>query len=270
MSREAIDTCRVRRNFSRQAEEYDRYARVQKRVADELVRLIAEGRSLSGPALDIGTGTGFAACSLARRLPDLPLVISDLAHGMTAHAAGRLPGALAVDADAEDLPFREESFGLVFSSSVFQWINDLERLFADAARILRPGGSFVFAMYGDGTLRELRSAHLRALEETGRAERSYMHTFPGEQQVRSALEGAGLSVDRLFSVDEVEHHADVASLLKSLKKIGAQNAASSRPSGLPSRRVMLRLIDLYTRNFGKNGFIPATYHVIYARAALEV
>ncbi len=267
MSREAIDTCRVRRNFSRQADEYDRYARVQKRVAEELVRLIGDGQNVSGTALDIGTGTGFAACSLARRLPELPLVISDLAHGMTAHAAERLPGALAVDADAENLPFRNESFGLVFSSSVFQWINDLERLFADAARILRPDGSFVFAMYGRGTLGELRTAHRQALEEAGRADRSHMHTFPDEEQVRSALRGAGLSVERLFSVDEVERHADVASLLKSLKKIGAQNAASSRPTGLPSRRVMLRLIDLYTRSFGKNGFIPATYHVIYARAA---
>ncbi|NIQ96959.1 MAG: methyltransferase domain-containing protein, partial [Desulfuromonadales bacterium] len=165
--------------------------------------------------------------------------------------------------------FRDKSFGLLFSSSVFQWLNDLESVFSDVSRILQPGGRFVFAMYGQGTLRELRAAHRQALEETGRADRFYMHTFPDEQQVGSALQGAGLKVERLFSVDEIERHADVASLLQGLKKIGAQNAASSRPSGLPPRRVMLRLIDVYTRTFGKNGFIPATYHVIYASARRE-
>lgn len=266
MSREFIDSSRVRRNFSRQAGEYDRYARVQKKVAEELIELIRTGGAVSGPALDIGTGTGFAAQNLSRLMPELPLVVSDIAHGMTAHAAGRLPKTLPVDADAQALPFRSNAFGLVFSSSVFQWINDLEGVFADAARILQPDGTFAFALYGRKTLQELRSVHRQALEEAGRAETSYMHTFPDEQQVRCALQGAGFTVDRLFSVDEIERHADVASLLQSLKKIGAKNAASSRPSGLPSRRIMLRLIDLYTRSFGQRGFIPATYHVIYVRA----
>ncbi|HKL49243.1 MAG TPA: methyltransferase domain-containing protein, partial [Desulfuromonadales bacterium] len=173
-----------------------------------------------------------------------------------------------VDADAQALPFRSNAFGLVFSSSVFQWINDLEGVFADAARILQPDGTFAFALYGRKTLRELRSAHRKALEEAGRSESFYMHTFPDEQQVRSALEGAGFQVEQLFSVDEMERHADVASLLQSLKKIGAKNAATSRPSGLPSRRIMLRLIDLYTSSYGEKDFIPATYHVIYVRARL--
>ena len=268
MSREAIDSLRVRRNFSRQAGEYDRYARVQKKVAGELIELIHKGDAVFGPALDIGTGTGFAARNLSRLMPELPLVVSDIAHGMTAHAAEALPKSFPVDADAQALPFRSNAFGLVFSSSVFQWINDLEGVFADAARILQPDGTFAFALYGRKTLRELRSAHRKALEEAGRSESFYMHTFPDEQQVRSALEGAGFQVEQLFSVDEMERHADVASLLQSLKKIGAKNAATSRPSGLPSRRIMLRLIDLYTSSYGEKDFIPATYHVIYVRARL--
>lgn len=269
MSREAIDSSRVRRNFSRQAAEYDRYARVQKKVAEELIGLIREGGGVSGPALEIGTGTGFAAQSLTRQMPDLPLVISDIAHGMTAHAAAGLPQTIAVDADAQALPFASGRFGLVFSSSVFQWINDLEGVFADAARTLRPDGTFAFALYGRRTLWELRSAHRQALEEAGRADSLYMHTFPDEHQIRSALQGAGFTVERLFSADEIERHPDVASLFQSLKKIGAKNAASRRPAGLPSRRITLRLIDLYTRTFGKSGDIPATYHVIYAQARLQ-
>ncbi|MDY6848143.1 MAG: methyltransferase domain-containing protein [Geoalkalibacter sp.] len=255
----------VRARFSSQAGDYDRFARVQKRVAARLAASI-EGRRLSGAALDVGTGTGELACSLRRTCPDQPLVLCDIAPGMTRYAASRIPGALAADADAQSLPFRDGVFGLVASASVYQWMNDLEAAFRESARILRSGGLFAFAFYGEGTLAELRKSHLTALREAGCGEKSYFQHFPSVADSREALLAAGLQIDDLWRETEVEWHADPGVLLRSLKRIGAQNAHVRRPRGLASRRVMLRMNEVYRREFGTEQGIPATYNVIFGLA----
>jgi len=262
----AIDIRRVRRNFSCHAEEYDRYALVQKRVAARLLRLLPAPLPPGASVLEIGTGTGAVARRLLAEHPQAALVVSDLAHGMTAHAAASLGGVLAADADAEALPFRSGRFELVLSASVFQWLNDLSAALREAARVLRPGGMLALAMYGDRTLWELREAHGMAVEESGGGHASHAHTFRDLDELGQALQAAGLRTLSLFSEDEREWHPDVAALLRSLKKIGAQNASTDRPSGLASRGTMRRMEAIYGQRFGQPSGIPATYHVLYALA----
>jgi SAM-dependent methyltransferase len=56
-------------------------------------------------------------------------------------------------ADAERLPFADESFDLVLGHAVLHHIPDLERAFAEFRRVLIPGGTILFAgepsRYGD-------------------------------------------------------------------------------------------------------------------------
>jgi malonyl-CoA O-methyltransferase len=263
MNRSSIDTRQVRRHFSSHAEEYDRYAVVQKKVVAELLELLRGCEKIGGPVLEVGCGTGTLSRQLADLLPGLPLTVSDIAHGMTRHAALTVPGVAAVDADAEDLPFRDAGFGLVLSSSVYQWVNDLPRAFAEGARVLVPGGRFAFALFGEGTLHELRESHRLALAEAGVSRPSHAQDFPSGKVVRSALVAAGFEEVSVSSAYEVERHPEVETLLRNLKRIGAQNAAGRRPHGLGSRRVMQRMIKLYGDRFGAGGDIPATYEVIY-------
>ena len=55
--------------------------------------------------------------------------------------------------EAEQLPFADESFDLVFGHAVLHHIPDLERAFAEFRRVLRPGGTLAFcgepSRYGD-------------------------------------------------------------------------------------------------------------------------
>ena len=48
-------------------------------------------------------------------------------------------------ADAERLPFADESFDLVFGHAVLHHIPDLPRAFEEFERVLRPGGTVLFA-----------------------------------------------------------------------------------------------------------------------------
>ncbi len=261
-----VDTRQVRRQFSCHAEDYERYALVQKRVVAGLLDRLGRQGVGPGAILDVGTGTGALARGMAEAFPGRPLVLCDLAHGMTQYAAVQLAGALALDADAQSLPFRGGQFGLLVSSSVYQWVNDLPGAFVEAARVLAPGGVLGIALFGDRTLYELRSSHRRAVAETEPEQPSHAQDFPTPEAVLQALESAGFEKYEVASTDEVEYHPDAAALLRSLKKIGAQNASSERPAGLSSRRVMQRMAQLYQQDYGSAGSIPATYQVIYVLA----
>ncbi len=260
-----LDLERVRRNFSCHAEQYDRYAVVQKRVVKGLLERIGARKVPAGEALEVGTGTGELTRGLLQICPQVRPVVSDLAHGMTRLASERLPGIAAIDADAHALPVRGGALSLVYSSSVYQWVEDLPLAFAEAARVLAPGGLFACALFAERTLWELREAHRKAASE--RRGHSHVQSFPTESGVRGALEGAAFTSIELSSCDEIDLHPDVPSLLRALKRIGAGNAAAERPEGLSPRRVIQRMIELYEEKHRRpDGRIPATYHVVYVLA----
>lgn len=251
----------VRRHFSTHAADYDRYAVVQKRVVLQLLTALPPLDGIAGPAVDLGCGTGELAAAFARRHPQRPLLLIDLAHGMTCQAAANVPAALPLDADAAALPLRTASCGLLLSASMYQWVNDLPAAFAEAARVLRPGGLFACALFGAATLDELRQSHRQALDECRPGTPSHMQRFPEAAAVAAALAGAGLDGE-VRCCREVEYHPDAATLLHHLKRIGAQNASRRRPAGLAERRVTLRMLEIYRERFGTERGVPAGYEVL--------
>ncbi len=262
----AIDSRLMRGNFSQQACHYDRYATVQRQVVNLLsTRLPWEGTQ-TGRFLDVGTGTGSLAAALIKAAPARQMVVMDIAHGMTRESASRLPAVCACDGDARLLPFADNTFTAVVSSSVYQWVDDLPGAFAEVARVLVPEGFLALAMFGERTLHELRTCHRRAVSQHGRQPFSHVQRFPSVGDVSAAIALAGLSTGELFSTVLTEYHRDVADLLRRLKRIGASNAAVNRPRGLASRRVMEGMMRDYEETYRCAEGLPASYEVIIAVA----
>ena len=258
----AIDDKCMRDNFSNHAEDYDLYALVQKRVVELLCSKITAFGPKSGALLDVGTGTGALAAEILFLDPEKQLVVMDIAHGMTQVAAMRLPAVFACDGDAKCLPFADGAFASVVSSSVYQWVDCLPTAFAEVARVLTPGGLFAMALFGDKTLCELRASHRQAVVENNKKQHSHVQSFPTLSEVSAAVSSAGLSCRDLLNTMEVEYHSDVPDLLRQLKQIGAGNAASDRPRGLASRRVMKSMMEAYEKNYRCDTGLPASYEVI--------
>ena len=110
-------------------------------------------------ALEIGSGTGYFSLNLMQEGAISELVATDISAGMldalagTAAALGLADRVETARADAESLPFEDESFDLVLGHAVLHHIPDLDRAFAEFERVLRPGGMIVFcgepSRYGD-------------------------------------------------------------------------------------------------------------------------
>jgi SAM-dependent methyltransferase len=108
-------------------------------------------------SLEIGAGTGYFTLNLLRAGLIAEATCSDISPGMlTALRANAERLGLEVrteQVDAERLPFADESFDLVLGHAVLHHIPDLERAFAEFARVLAPGGTVLFAgepsRYGD-------------------------------------------------------------------------------------------------------------------------
>jgi ubiquinone/menaquinone biosynthesis C-methylase UbiE len=102
-----------------------------------------------GRALDLCTGTGAMLPGLSRRLGTQGLAVGlDFSRGMLAQAGRKLAdqsSVVFVEADAEQLPFRDRSFDAITCSHAFYELrgSGAERALEEAGRALRPGGRFV-------------------------------------------------------------------------------------------------------------------------------
>jgi malonyl-CoA O-methyltransferase len=260
---------RIGGSFHRRAGDYDRHAVVQKRVVARLDELIAAHMS-AAPArlLDIGCGTGSLLAALQGRYPQAALCGLDLAFNMAQRTASRFGrDALIVNADAEHIPFGDQTFDLVASASTLQWVPQLDLCFREFRRVLTRRGLICTAFFGERTLWELQESYREALKRSGMEERrTRLRRFLSSCEVVDKLHELGFRHLDVTSEMEVERHADVPELLRAIKGIGAATPAGSAAGGLGWRRVLNDMADIYRARFGDNGTIPATYEVIYVIA----
>jgi ubiquinone/menaquinone biosynthesis C-methylase UbiE len=110
-----------------------------------------------GDALEIGAGTGYFSLNLLQAGVIERATATDISPGMLA-TLERNASELGLEvrtaaAEAETLPFADESFDLVFGHAVLHHIPDLRQAFSEFARVLRPGGTLAFcgepSRYGD-------------------------------------------------------------------------------------------------------------------------
>jgi len=98
--------------------------------------------------LEIGCGTGNLWRENAARVPErVALVLADLSPGMLAEARTRLaalPFCFELrEADAQALPFPDESFELVIANHMLYHVPDRARALREVRRVLRRGGRFI-------------------------------------------------------------------------------------------------------------------------------
>jgi ubiquinone/menaquinone biosynthesis C-methylase UbiE len=122
------------------------------RMADELLEILQRRRPDARRVLDVGSGYG--SFVLVARRAGIDAVGLEMADVEVEFARARLRSERPADdaetvypvGDARELPFDDESFDAVTLWNVVEHVPGYERALAEAARVLRPGGSvFIIA-----------------------------------------------------------------------------------------------------------------------------
>ncbi len=112
-------------------------------VRNSLFPAVLDGVDLGEHVLEVGPGLGVTT----RRLAELVLRLTalEIDEKYVAHLRGELNGVEIVHGDASKMPFDDESFSGVACFTMLHHVPTPElqdHLFAEACRVLRPGGVF--------------------------------------------------------------------------------------------------------------------------------
>lgn len=248
----------VARSFSQAASTYDQVAALQRQVAEALLKRIPE-RTFNY-VVDLGCGTGVVSALLAQRSGTEQVFGLDIAQGMLAYARQQHPQPELswCGADAENLPLKNNSVDLLFSSLAVQWCDDFQRVCDEAYRVLKPGGYCLLATLGPNTLHELRSAWQQV--------DGYVHVnrFIDAQTALQAARQAGFACQS-WQETIVMRYQLLRQLTAELKALGAHNVNAGRPKGLTGRQRVEKLKAGYEQFRDADGWLPASYEVYYLR-----
>ncbi len=156
-------------SYDDEAEGYDATRGGQER-ARAAAEAVAELVATRGTALDVAGGTGSVSAELARL--GWSVLVTDASAGMLRVAQRRLPGR-ELRATATRLPVRSASVDLVTTIWLLHLLSvtDADRVLAEAARVLRPGGSLVTTVDKDlahGRVRRTNGDHRERVEQVAR------------------------------------------------------------------------------------------------------
>lgn len=128
-------------------EVYDRLlgAAVFHPFAVDLARRAARLRP--GAVLELAAGTGIVTRELVAALPDAAVTATDLNRAMVAWGARAVPTARWAAADAQRPPFADGRFDLVACQFGVMFFPDRPAAFAQARRVLAPGGRLLFTTW---------------------------------------------------------------------------------------------------------------------------
>ena len=285
----ALDKKQVAHSFSRAAATYDSVASLQRKVGEVLLQKLIPNLEAQ-VVLDLGCGTGFFTPQLQSKFPQALVVGVDIAEGMLQFAQKRgqekrgqsplmssdhsnldrstLKGsdpfspAFFAGADAEQLPFANQSVDIIYSNFALQWCANVSLLFAELQRVLKPGGEIIFTTLGPATLHELRSAWAQVDALV------HVNQFHAREQLVNHIQANGLQVIEFEHAPEIMHFDHLSDLTRSLKSLGAQNMNRGRATGLTGRKKIQAFKQAY-ENFRSNNLLPATYEVFYVKVKTQ-
>ena len=172
--------------------------------ADDLASRVAH----YGPqdVLELAAGTGVLTAAMMASLPGARVTATDLNVAMVDVGTAQVPAATWRQADAMELPFGHASFDVVACQFGVMFFPDRPAGYAGIARVLRPGGHFLFNCWGPLATHVVEATVSAALAETFPDDPpSFLarvpHGYHDADQIRADLTMAGFGG---ISVETVE------------------------------------------------------------------
>ncbi len=261
-----VNRRKLRRTFNRAAREFDRAAALHREIAGRMIERLSIIRLPAKTILDAGSGTGYASKLLRQRFADCFVIELDHSAMMLRQRANRRRNfwqwagwsRSPVCADFQRMPLAPSSVDLMWSNLALHWAEDIAVSFAEAHRVLRPGGLLMFSMFGPDTLEELKDAS---------ADNGFrVNAFVDMHDIGDVLVQAGYA-DPVMDMEYLTlTYASVAAILHDLKAQASSCTREPGHKGLTGRNVYESVVARYEKFRRQDGSLPATFEIIYGHA----
>ena len=193
---------------------YDRFMvpMIFEPYAQEVAERVA--RLKPGKVLEMATGTGVVTRAMAAKLgPDTEIVATDLNQPMLDTAASlqdRQGRVTFRQADAQALPFEDETFDVAVCQFGVMFFPDKAQGYREARRVLKPGGTYIFAVWDRLSTNEFVAVVDAALarrfpDDPPKFMERTPHGYYDVEAITSALMEAGFADASSETIDKVSH-----------------------------------------------------------------
>lgn len=265
----SVDSRQVRRNFARAAAHYAAAAVIAREINTRMLERLDYVKIEPQHILDLGCGTGGGLTALGERYRQAQVFGADLSEDMLRAGQGQrsrlrwlLPflrgnSTPLLAADAQRLPLKSGTLGLIWSNLMLHWVPDPLAALHEMHRTLEVGGLLMFSTLGPDTLKELRACFPGGHEHTLRF--VDMHDY-GDMLVECGFADPVMDAETLTLT-----YATVDDLFRDLRQNGATSALAGRRSGLMGRQEWQSVCDAYEAQ-RVDGRLPATVEIVYGHA----
>ena len=217
--------------------------------------------------LEIAAGTGALTRMLRERLPEATLTVTDIDPTMLARARLRLGDCAGFErCDCAALPFADASFDLAacqFGVALFPRKADA---FQEVARVVRPGGAYLFNCWGDiaenpfaGIAGAVLARFLGRLPEVWSAPYAYADPHRVSRDLRAA---GWCRIETAAAVRGLARVEDPAGFARGLI-LGAPVVAEIREAGIEPEAVAQAVAAALLERFGPAPFAMPVSAMVY-------
>ena len=144
----------IKKQFEKSFDTYDENAVVQRVLAERTASKIAAIRKDFENVLELGSGTGLLTKELAKNIDFKGYFANDLVEKSEKYVKNILPDARFYLGNALKIK-PVQKFDLIVSNAVFQWFENLERVFENFKPMLEKDGLFAFTTFLPDNYKEI-------------------------------------------------------------------------------------------------------------------
>lgn len=206
----------ISRNFSKKAQDYNNFAKIQKRSAEILLTNFSKIIDLKNCNNLIIADLGCASQSIASLLNQFKISKNnqifnlDLSFEMLKNIPQDQKNNYLIQGDIENLPFKNSYCDLIISSFALHWLNDLNQGFFEISRSLKNLGYFIFCLPIFPSLSSLKKIPFLKIND-----------FPSKYQIIKIINQNNFKILNHFEENFTEKYHNSLSAIKSIKQIGA-------------------------------------------------
>ncbi|MDP3901633.1 MAG: class I SAM-dependent methyltransferase, partial [bacterium] len=155
-----------------------------------------------GRSLDAGCGRGFLLQKIKRiAQPDAQFYGLDISENLCALARSNNPEAEILCGDAEAMPFKDNSFDIVFMTEALEHMLDYNKALREVRRVLKPNGIFIVTVPNRDWLRyefydQIRDKKLQPVDD---------HYFRFDE-IKSLLERNSFEIKKVRGLDNLFYY----------------------------------------------------------------